>query len=147
MFLVVPSSIGTVMSRCQLNLRARSRTLARNTAKLSASPSNLVSSGEMALLYSFDAVVPVLGSSKFRTACERPGPKAGAGGAGPAGGGGCGVGRNRGGGGGGWGVGGGGRGRSCCWWRRRRLSGRGLLTLVYSLAVEVLGVHEHVELV
>ena len=83
------------MSRCQLNLRARSRTLARKAAKLSASPSNLVSSGEMALLYSFVAVAPVLGSSKFRTACERPGPKAkaGAGGAGQAGGGCCGAGR------------------------------------------------------
>ena len=85
-FLVVPLSIGTVMSRCQLKWRARSCTLARKTAKLSASPSNLPSSGKIALLYSFVAVAPVLGSSKFRTAWERPGPnaKAGAGGAGPA---------------------------------------------------------------
>ena len=52
----------------------------------------------MALLYSFVAVAPVLGSSKLSTACERPGPKAkaGAGGAGPAGGG-SGAGRTGGG--------------------------------------------------
>ena len=79
----------------QLKRRAWSCTLARKTAKLSASPSNLVSSGEIALLYSFVAAAPVLGSSKFRTAFEHPGPKAksGAGGAGTARGGGCGAGR------------------------------------------------------
>ena len=133
------------MSRCQLNLRARSRTLARNTAKLSASPSNLVSSGEMALLYSFVAVAPVLGSSKFRTACERPGPKAkaGAGGAGPAGGGGCGAGRTGGGGGGG-----GGGGAQLLLVAQEALEREGPADLgSYSLAVEVLEVHEHVELV
>ena len=83
------------MSRCQLKQRAQSRTLARNTAKLSASPTNLPSSGEIALLYSFVAVAPVLGSSNFRTAWECHGhkAKAGAGGAGPAGGGRCLAGR------------------------------------------------------
>ena len=60
---------------------------------MSASSSNLPSSGEIALLYSFVTVAPVLGSSKFRTAWEHPGPNvnAGAGSAGPAGGGGCGA--------------------------------------------------------
>ena len=37
------------------------------------------------MLYSLVAVVPVLGSSKFRTACEHPGPKAKAGGVGATG--------------------------------------------------------------
>ena len=50
--------------------RAQSRTLTRKTARLSASPSNFASRGVMALLYSLVAVAPVLGSSKFRTACE-----------------------------------------------------------------------------
>ena len=74
----------------------------------------------MALLYSFVAVAPVLGSSKLSTACEWPGPKAkaGAGGAGPAGGG-SGASRT------------GGGGRNCCRLCRRHLSGRGLLTLVH----------------
>ena len=69
--------------------------LARKTAKLSASPSNFPSSGDIALLYIFKDVAPVVGLSMLRTACERPGPqaKAGcAGGAGKAVGGGCGAG-------------------------------------------------------
>ena len=37
------------------------------------------------MLYSLVAVAPVLVSSKFRAACERPSPKAKAGGAGAAG--------------------------------------------------------------
>ena len=72
------------MSWCQLKRRARSRMLARKTARLSASPSNLASRGAIALLYNLVAVAPVLGSSKLRMACERPGPKAKAGGAGGA---------------------------------------------------------------
>ena len=70
--------------------------LARNTAKLSSSPSNFSLRGEIALLYSLVAVAPVLGSSKSRMACERHCPNAKAGGAGAtgkAGGGGGGVGR------------------------------------------------------
>ena len=51
---------------------------------MSASPSNFSSRGEIALLYNMVAVAPVLGSSKFRTAYERPGPSAKAGGAGGA---------------------------------------------------------------
>ena len=39
----------------------------------------------MALLYNLVAVVPVLGSSKLRTVCDRPGPKAKPGGAGGTG--------------------------------------------------------------
>ena len=91
----------------------------------------------MALLYSFVAVAPVLGSSKFRTACERPGPKAkaGAGGAGPAGGGGCGAGR----------TGGGGGGPQLLLVAQEALEPADLGS--YSLVAEVLGVHEHVELV
>ena len=83
---MVPSSIGTVMSQCQLKQRARSRMLARNTAKLSASPSNFSLSGEKALLYSLVPIAPALGSSKSRMACEHPGPTAKAGGAATAGG-------------------------------------------------------------
>ena len=54
-------------------------------AKLSASLSNFSSRVEIALLYSFVAVALVLGSLKFRMACERPGPKAKASGAGVTG--------------------------------------------------------------
>ena len=88
--------------------------LARKMAKLSASPLNFASSGEIALLYSLVAVVPVLGSSKLRTACECPGPNAKAGGAGAAGmtgGGGGGVGRT----GGAAAVAGWARGAGCPW--------------------------------
>ena len=98
----------------------------------------------MALLYSFVAVAPVLGSSKLSTACERPGPKAkaGAGGAGPAGGG-SGAGRTGGGGGGG-----GGGGPQLLQVVQEALEREGPADLgSYYLAVEVLGVHEHVELV
>ena len=73
------------MRRCQLKRRARSRTLARKTARLSASPSNLASRGAIALLYNLVAITPVLGSSKLRMACDRPGPNANAGGAGGTG--------------------------------------------------------------
>ena len=92
----------------------------------------------MALLYSFVAVAPVLGSSKLSTACERPGPKAkaGAGGAGPAKGG-RGAGRTGGGGGGGP--------QLVVQEALEREGPAGLGS--YYLAVEVLGVHEHVELV
>ena len=85
----------SVMSHCQLKWQARSHTLARETAKLSASPSNFPSSGDIALLHSFVAISPVLGLSKLRTAWERPRPKAkaGTGGAGTTGGCGCGAGR------------------------------------------------------
>ena len=76
---MVPSSIGTVMRRCQLKCRARLRTLAGKIARLSASPLNLASRGAIALLYNLVAIVPVLGSSKLRTACECPGPNAKAG--------------------------------------------------------------------
>ena len=79
---VVPSSMGTVMRRCQLKRHARSRMLARKTARLSASPSNLASRGAIALLYNLVAVAPVLGSSKLRMTCDRPGLNANAGGAG-----------------------------------------------------------------
>ena len=92
----------------------------------------------MALLYSFVAVAPVLGSSKLSTACERPGPKAkaGAGGAGPAGGG-SGAGRT-----------GGGGGAQLLQVVQEALEREGPADLgSYYLAVEVLGVHEHVELV
>ena len=90
----------------------------------------------MALLYSFVAVAPVLGSSKFRTVCERPGPKAkaGAGGAGPAGGGGCGAGRTG--------------APQLLLVEQEELEREGPVDLgSYSLAVEVLGMHERVELV
>ena len=89
----------------------------------------------MALLYSFVAVAPVLGSSKLSTACERPGPKAkaGAGGAGPAGGG-SGAGRTG--------------GSQLLQVVQEALEREGPADLgSYYLAVEVLGVHEHVELV
>ena len=91
--------IGMVMSRCQLKHRARLRTLGRKTARLSTSLSNFTSRGAMALLYSLVAVAPVLGSSKLRMACERPGRKAKAGAASAAGGtgrGGSGAGSTRG---------------------------------------------------
>ena len=74
-----------VISRSQLIRRAQSHMFARKTAKLSASLSNFASRGAMALLYSLVAIAPVMGSSKFRMACERPRPKAKAGGAGAAG--------------------------------------------------------------
>ena len=126
------SSIGTVMSCCQLKRRARSRTLTRKTAKLSASPSNLPSSGEIALLYNFVAVAPVLGSSKFRMAWEHPGPKAkaSAGGAGPTGGG---VGREA---------------PRLLLAEQKEIEREEPVGLVpYSLVAVVLGVHERVELV
>ena len=53
-------------------------------AKLSASPLNFSSIGDIALLYSLVVITPVLGLSKFRTACECPRPNAKAGGNGCA---------------------------------------------------------------
>ena len=128
------------MSRCQLKRRARSRMLARKTAKLLASPSNLPSSGDIALLYSFVAVALVLGSSKLRMAWERPRPKAkaGAGGAGPAKGGGCGKGGR---------GGGGGAPRLLLAVQEEPEQEEPFVLGSYSLAVVVLGVHERVELV
>ena len=56
----------------------------KECGQIVAFPSNVSSRGEIALLYNLVGVAPVLGSSKFTTVCERPGPNAKAGGAGGA---------------------------------------------------------------
>ena len=71
--------VGEQISCCSVSQRDRldqlkqlqcSFIVARKTAKLSASPSNLSSSGEMALLYNLSAAA----SEKSRTQVDHPGP-------------------------------------------------------------------------